>query len=290
MLRASRWLGALLLCSVALQLVAAFLRYATITPEPVSGPLGGPGAAENPISFSYYDGLRWDGRLWFFLTLGIIAILGCLLIAQQRARRAAFVVGFCGSAMGVAAYLFSGWITSEPAHYKLGPGYLTLLAGFVVEAAVAAWLFVVLWLGTGDRERVGSLVAVLAFTAAVLLGTSTALRPVRFAGLGPLAMFSPLTLASGIAAVVAFATIAVLPILAIRWGSRVGAAVVWGLAFHTLIQVLDAFGASLRFLSELTIGWWIEASALLLLVVIGVSLTRAVRMSPETSALETVTP
>src|SRR5689334_13195244 len=115
------WLGGVLVLSVALQLVGAFLRYATVVPRFPSGdvelvPL------PSSISFTFFSGLTMGGRPAFLVTIGLVAVVGCVFVVRPSHRRAGFIVGLCGPSVGAAAYAAVEW-TRGSATFSFGPGY-----------------------------------------------------------------------------------------------------------------------------------------------------------------------
>jgi hypothetical protein len=270
------WVGATLLVSVALQFIGAFLRYETFEPTRRGGlPLG----HAISTSFSLYDGLS-GGRPGFFLTLGLIAALGCAAALRPNRVRAALIGGFCAPAVGSTAYriLFS---TEVPTSVHLGPGYFVVFAGVALEAFVAAWMLVAVVSATGNPAPIRRSGIGLALAAAIVVGASTAINDLTF-HYQPLAMFTPLSFKSGAAALVAFVAVAAVPLVAARTGGRVGSAIVVGLAAHEAIRVLDElnqrFGWMGLSLLRVTIGWWVA--------VVGVTLLLAVaaRLAPPKQA------
>jgi len=264
------WLGAMLLISVALQVIGAFLRYETYGPAPAGGATPGPATS---TSFSLYDALG-GGRPGFFLPLALIAALGCAVALRPNRVRAALIGGFCASAVGAEAYriLFSAEL---PTWVHLGPGYFAILAGLAIEGIVAAWMVVAIISATGNPAPTRRSGIALALTAAVVVGASTAINPLAFHH-QPLALFTPLSFKSAAAAFVAFVAVATVPMVAARSGGRVGSAILLGLGAGEAIQVLDElnerFGWMGQSLVHITIGWWVAALAVALLIAMAIRL------------------
>lgn len=272
------WLGGVLVLSVALQLVGAFLRYATVVPRFPSGdveliPL------PTSISFTFFAGLTMGGRPAFLATLGLVAVFGCVFMVRPGRACAGFTVGFCGPSVGAAAYSMVEW-TRGSATYSFGHGFFVLLVGISVEAAIAASLFVGLWSTRKPSDRAAS-PSVLALCTAITAGAATLFVASKFGHYQPLARFAPLTLASAAAAFIAFAAAAALPLLAYRISGRVGAAIAAGVAVGMTIQVFDALLRRTQFGVQITIGWWIDVAAMVLSTVLARRLARGARDAVE---------
>jgi hypothetical protein len=272
------WLGGVLVLSVALQLIGAFFRYATVATRlpPGQADLAG---LPSSISFTFFNGLTMGGRPAFLATLGIVAVIGCGFVVRPTRGRAGFIVGLCGPSVGAAAYLLVEW-TRRSATYSFGPGYFILLIGVLVEATVAASLFVALRSSGAHPERRASR-SVLALCTAVAVGTSTMFLAVRFMHYEPLGRFTPLTLASAVAACIAFTATAALPVLAYRVSGRTGVAIASGVAVGMTVQVLDAVLRRTEFGRQMTVGWWIDVAATVLSVVLARRLARDAKVPVE---------
>jgi hypothetical protein len=216
------------------------------------------------------------GRPAFLATLGIVAVTGCVFVVRPSSGCAGFIVGFCGPSVGAAAYALVEW-TRGSAKYSFGPGYFILLIGFLVEATVAASLFVALWPSGAHPERRASR-SVLALCTAVAVGASTLFLAVRFMHYEPLGRFTPLTLASMVAACIAFTTTAALPLLAFRVSGRTGVAIASGVAVGMTVQVFDAVLRRTEFGRQITVGWWIDVAAAVLSVALARRLSTKVRV------------
>jgi hypothetical protein len=107
----------------------------------------------------------------------------------------------------------------------------------------------------------------LAVLAAGVIGASTSMLPVNFRG-EAFARFAPLSFRSGTAATVAFAAVAIVPVVAVRIRGRTGSALLIGLGASEAIAVFDAlserFGATYSSVLHITIGWWAHVLAVLL--------------------------
>jgi hypothetical protein len=277
------WLGGVLVLSVAVQLLGAFLRYATVASRI---PPGQPDFAGVPssISFTFFNGLTVAGRPAFLATLGIGAVLGCVFLVRPSGRCAGFIVGFCGPSVGAAAYALVDW-TRRSARWSFGPGYFILLVGVMVEAVVAASLFVALW-SSGPHPEGRASRSVLVLCTAVAVGASTMFLPAKFIH-EPSGRFSPLTLASLAAVFIAFTATASLPVLAYRIAGRRGVAIASGVAVGVTIQVIDAVLRRTQFGVQLTIGWWIDVAAMVLSVALARRLARNAKVRVEASATHT---
>ena len=274
------WLGGLLLVSVALQLVGTFVRYETFGPFPARSDLPPTPAS----SFSLYDGLHW-GRPAFFLTLAILCGLACLLTRpRERLYVVAFASGFCVLNLGTLAFLVlvrtytSRTVTLGPGFY-LNAASVGIAALFAVGAARAVRPFV------RSSSSVNPLSWTIASGAALTVGLSILIRDVRVS-YAPLMLFGPLSLRSAIAEAFAFVAVAVFPLIAIRMGGRAGSWLLFGLAAGEAIRALDAVlrrvGDFRGFPSaQLTIGWWAEILAVVLLVALARQLP-----SPEPEELQ----
>jgi hypothetical protein len=272
-----------LVSSVVLQVVGAFLRYATFAPRLAPGQVDF-APLPSSISFSFYNGLGMGGRPAFFATLGLVAVIGCIFMVRPSRGRAGFIVGFCGPSVGGAAYALVDW-TRRSAKYSFGPGYFVLLVGILVEAAVATSLFVALS-SSGEHHDRRAFRSVLALSTAIAVGASTMFLSAKYYA-EPLGRFTPLTLASAVAAVIAFIAAAALPILAYRVSGRTGAAIATGLAVGMTVHVVDAQLRRTQFGVQLTIGSWIDLAATVLSVVLARRLTRDAKVPIEAIVVPT---
>jgi len=262
-----RWLGALLACSVLLQFVGTFVRYATFPPSPA---VGSDVPASPAYSYSLYDGMHW-GLPTFLLTIAITGTLAYLITRHRDRAYVALVAGFCAYSLGSVALLTYAWTRFGSSH--VGPGFYLILTSSVIAAVVTVGA--VLFLRPFPRPAFGSnpLRIVLAVGSALAVGASAVIVDLRLP-FEPLSIFSPLTVTSGTAAVFAFISIAAFPLIALRLGNRLGSWLLLGLAANEAIRALDAafrrFGnfRGVSFHAQLSIGWWIEILVVALLVIL----------------------
>ena len=262
-----RWLGALLACSVVLQFVGTFVRYATVTPSPAVGP---DLPASPAFSYSLYDGMHW-GLPTFLLTIAIAGTLAYLITRHRDRAYVALVAGFCASSLGSAAWLMYAWTRFGSSH--VGPGFYLLLASRVIAAVVAVGAVLLLRPLARPAFAFKPLRLVLAVGSTLAVGASAILVQLRLP-FEPLSLFSPLAVTSGTAAVIAFTSIAAFPLIALRFGNRVGSWLLLGLAASEAISALEAvfrrYGnfRGTSFHAHLSAGWWIEILAVALLVIL----------------------
>ena len=265
------WVGAVLLVSVALQLTGAFLRYQSIQPPRLSD-LSSERARS--FSFTYFDALH-GGGLVFFLSLALITVLGVAVALRPNRVRGALVGGFCASTVGTTVYL-TLYATEASKSVHFGPGFLIILAGLAIEGCAAALILAAVASSPRDHAPAGRSGIGLALATAFVVGASNETTDLKFFHVQPLALFTPLSFKSGAAALVAFVSVAAVPLLAARVRGRVGSAMVVGLAAYEATRVVDVLDR--RFVwpdlspAQVTLGWWIEILAVALLVAMALRL------------------
>ena len=266
--RACPWLAAVLFASVIVQFVGALVRFVTIGGSPATSnadPLGALPATPS-YSYSLYDGMHWV-RPAFFVALALTAVLGGIIANRPSRSSLAFVSGFSAYSLASTIYLTLWFRVSS----DLGPGFFLTLAGLAMVALVGISAVVMLRPFARPAILPGARIVSLGALSALALGVSTTIYDLRIP-FGPLASFTPLTFRSAITATIAFFAIAASPLVAVRLGGRVGSYLLFGLATVTSIRVIDAvlrrFGnwRGLPVSAHLTVGWWIEILAIVLLL------------------------
>ena len=255
------WLGILLAVSVALQLVGTFVRYWTVGPFPsASGLPPTPG-----YSFSLYDAHVVGPA--YLLTIASMCTLAYLLTRRPDHLYACVAAGFCASRLASLPFLVLRGI-EESRTFTLGPGFYLVIASVAIVALVAVgatWIERPL---SRPSSRVSPLCRALGIAAAVTVSVSTLIVDLRVP-YGPLTVFEPLSLKSATAATFALVVLGAFPLAATRMRGRSGFWLLLGLAASEAIRVLDA--VLRRFentppRAHLTIGWWTEILAVVLLV------------------------
>jgi hypothetical protein len=245
---------------VALRTTGLFLRYESFRPV---------GSGARTFSISLYDGLDRGGRPAYFLSLGVTAALGCALLVRPTRVRAAVVGGFCIGSVVAVAFMVSTATGRHPS-VDFGSGFFLILAGFALEAAAATSMLFVVASASDPANPTNSRTTRFAVFAAVVVGISGSMQAVAFRGIG-LFRFAPLSFRSGATAAVAFAALAIVPVLAARVQGRAGSALLIGLCASIAISVIDAlsqrygsFGGYLH----ITLGFWVDVVSVVLLLVL----------------------
>ena len=281
-------LGLVLVGAALIQFIGQFTRYATVTPPPASG-------FDFPVhaySYSLWSGLNWQGLPTFNAGLLTLALAGALFAVRPSSGRAAFIVGFAGGDVAGVGYALLT-VVRTPGSLQWGAGYFLNVAGTVVEACVAVVLFVSLWRSIRASRPLSRVTLQLVVGCAILVGFSSAIWPIVVNRGESIARYSPWSIGSAALAVVAFAAVAALPVLAARLGDRTGAYITTGIAVGLTLAVFDAFmhRFSDAFVAHrLTVGFWCDIAAIGLLLVLGRQLRRSADTDPDDERSTPLTP
>lgn len=262
-------LGGVLIASAVLDLLGSLVRYATVGPTRVTGRGADAFPGAPAFSWSLYFGTHW-GRPALVVMIAVTALLGVFVMRGLGRGVFAVAAGFSAYSWVTGAQLFYIWSASEGWH--LGPGFYLVTAGAVLGGAGALWALAIAR-GSAINESVRTSRSALALSigGALAAGASTVMIHLKLA-ISPLAWFTPLSVKSGIAAIVACAAVGVLPLVAVRIGGRLGSNVLLGLSGYLAIRVVDAvlrrFGERrvVGATTHLSLGWSLEIAAVLLLV------------------------